>query len=150
MKEWGAEVEGGDRSTATARAAAHIQEQCAEYMRPFFRLCKRKALDAKISAEIREIVRFMEEREYVKVRGVCGCVWAFVCLFVCVYVCVRVCVCVFLCACLYVCVCACVLVLVCLCVCVLVCVFVCVCVLVCVCVCVCVCLCVCVCVLVSV
>ena len=66
VKDWEAEIKLRGQATAHERQIAQIQEQCAEYMRPFFKLCKRKVLDVKIAAEIREIVRRMEEREYVK------------------------------------------------------------------------------------
>jgi pre-mRNA-splicing factor 18 len=54
------------KRTAAGKVEAMTEKQCKDYMRPFFRRCKRKDVDADILEHIFRIVKLCEEREYLK------------------------------------------------------------------------------------
>ncbi|OMJ08941.1 Pre-mRNA-splicing factor 18, partial [Smittium culicis] len=55
-----------ERKSTQGRLAAATQIQSSEYMKPFFRLLKKKTIDYNVLARITEIAMFMQQREYVK------------------------------------------------------------------------------------
>ncbi|OMJ11666.1 Pre-mRNA-splicing factor 18 [Smittium culicis] len=55
-----------ERNSTQGRLAAATQIQSSEYMKPFFRLLKKKTIDYNVLARITEIAMFMQQREYVK------------------------------------------------------------------------------------
>ncbi|KAJ1674856.1 hypothetical protein EV182_002426 [Spiromyces aspiralis] len=55
-----------EKSSMSGKLAAAAQRQSAEYIKPFFRLLKKKSMDMDVLARITEIAQYMQVREYVK------------------------------------------------------------------------------------
>ena len=73
LKEWARSL--ADRSDAEKRSvkgkvATKTQKQCKDYMRPFFKMCKKKQVSATILDKVVAMVKHCEEREYVKAHSV--------------------------------------------------------------------------------
>lgn len=68
LREWEQELRNQAdevRRSNQGKLAAAMQKQSAEYIKPFFRLLKRKQVEADIIGRITEIIQFMQRREYV-------------------------------------------------------------------------------------
>jgi len=73
LKEWAAALAGRPdevKRSVRGKIATKTQKQCKDYMRPFFKMCKRKKIAAEIIEKVAEMVRLCEEREYVKAHSV--------------------------------------------------------------------------------
>ncbi|PVU91482.1 hypothetical protein BB561_004369 [Smittium simulii] len=55
-----------NKLTTAGKLAAATQRQSSEYMKPFFRILKKKTIDHNVIARISEIAMYMQQREYIK------------------------------------------------------------------------------------
>ena len=69
LKEWERKLASrspSERSTSQGKKDTLTQKQCADYIRPLFKLCKARQLDATMTTNICEIVKHAREGEFVK------------------------------------------------------------------------------------
>ncbi|KAM3310622.1 hypothetical protein ACQJBY_031359 [Aegilops geniculata] len=67
LSEWGQELDEmpeSERRTARGKAAAATCKQCARYLEPLFRLCRKKALPGDVRRALLDVVRCCARRDY--------------------------------------------------------------------------------------
>uniref|UniRef100_A0A0D3FMV8 Prp18 domain-containing protein n=1 Tax=Oryza barthii TaxID=65489 RepID=A0A0D3FMV8_9ORYZ len=67
MSEWSQEMDEmpeAERQTAKGKAAVATCKQCARYLEPLFKLCKKKALPEDVRGSLLEVVRCCMRRDY--------------------------------------------------------------------------------------
>ena len=67
LKEWEWDLnarDDGEKVTAKGKMDTKTQKQCKDYIRPLFKLCKRKQVPADISLKLLEMVQFCEEGNF--------------------------------------------------------------------------------------
>ena len=58
------------KRSVKGKMASKMQKQCKDYMRSFFKMCKKRSVPSGILDKVVGIVRFCQEREYVKAHSV--------------------------------------------------------------------------------
>ena len=67
LKEWEWDLNARDDSekmTAKGKMETKTQKQCKDYIRPLFKLCKRKQVPSDISSKLLEMVQFCEDGNF--------------------------------------------------------------------------------------
>ncbi|XBI73774.1 hypothetical protein VPH35_067450 [Triticum aestivum] len=67
LSEWGQELDetpDAERRTARGKAAVATCKQCARYLEPLFRLCRKKALPGDVRRALLDVVRCCARRDY--------------------------------------------------------------------------------------
>lgn len=67
LKEWEWDLnarDDGEKMTAKGKMETKTQKQCKDYIRPLFKLCKRKQVPSDISSKLLEMVQFCEDGNF--------------------------------------------------------------------------------------